>query len=195
VPDKPQTIQIPVANKTQVDIALGFPGISRRDPKYYQADLMNYLLGGGFMSRLNMRIREESGLAYDVYSAYLAYWGPGPWILQMGVSPENAEKALAAALEEIKRMQQEPPSEEELRLWKGYVKGTVARRMETYGGIAQELIGASFYDLGLYHAYQYPGILAKITAGEVNEAAKEFLHPEGYVAVMAGPVDHAGAQR
>ena len=84
-------------------------------------------------------------------------------------------------------MQSEPPSEEELQLWKDYVKGTVARRMETYAGIAQELVLASFYDLGPYHAYEYPGILAGITSAEVHEAAKAFLHPEGYVAVMAGP--------
>jgi zinc protease len=191
VPEKPQTVEVPVPNKTQVDIALGFPGISRKDPRFYQADLMNYLLGEGFMSRLNMRIREELGLAYYVFSAYRAYWGPGPWILQMGVNPANAGEAVAAALEEIGRMQAETPSEEELQLWKDYVKGTVARRMETYGGIAQELLMASFYDLGLYHAYQYPGILGKITPAEVNEAAKEFLHPEGYVAVMAGPVAEA----
>jgi zinc protease len=191
VPGKPQTVQVPVPNKTQVDIALGFPGISRKDPQFYQADLMNYLLGEGFMSRLNMRIREELGLAYYVFSAYRAYWGPGPWILQMGVNPANANEAIAAALEEIKRTQAEPPSDEELQLWKDYVKGTVALRMETYGGIAQELMGAAFYDLGLYHAYQYPGILAKITPAEVNEAAKEFLHPEGYIAVIAGPVAEA----
>ena len=190
-PQKPTTVAVPVPNKMQVDIALGFPGISRRDPRFYQADLMNYVLGAGFMSRLNMRIREELGLAYYVFSSYRAYWGPGPWILQMGVNPANADKALAAALEELVRMEAEPPAEEELQLWKDYVKGTVARRMETYGGIAQELLMASFYDLGLYHAYQYPGILAKITPAEVNEAAKEFLHPEGYVAVMAGPVAEA----
>jgi len=188
VPVKAQTVGVPVPNKTQVDIALGFPGISRKDPEFYQADLMNYVLGAGFMSRLNMRIREELGLAYYVFSSYRAYWGPGPWILQMGVDPANADKALAAAVDELRRIRAGPPSEEELQLWKDYAKGTVARRMETYGGIAQELLMASFYDLGIYHAYQYPGILAKITPDQVNEAAKQFLHPDGYIAVMAGPV-------
>ena len=187
VPTEPQTITVTVPNKTQADIALGFPGIARRDPKYYQADLMNYVLGRSFMSRLNMHIREELGLAYYVYSFYYAYWGPGPWVLHMGVNPANADKALETALEELRRIRNEPPSEEEVQLWKDYVKGTVARRMETYAGIAQELVLAAFYDLGPYHAYEYPGILADITAAEVQEAAKTFLHPDGYVAVIAGP--------
>ncbi len=191
VPAQPVTHLVPVPNKTQVDIALGFPGISRRDPDYYRADLMNYVLGRGFMSRLNMEIREELGLAYYVYSYYYAYWGPGPWVLHMGVNPENADRALEAALHELRRIQQEEPSAEELQLWKDYVKGTVARRMETYAGIARELVLAAFYELGLYHAYEYPGILGAITTEEVHSAAEKFLHPDGYVAVLAGPVEQS----
>ena len=190
VPAGTEVVRVPVPNKTQVDIALGFPGISRRDPDYYQADLMNYLLGrGGFMSRLNLHIREKLGLVYYVWSNFQAYWGPGPWVLHMGVNPSNASQALAAALEEVKHMQEAPPSEEEMNLWKDYVEGTVARQMETFGGIAQNLVLAAFYDLGAYFPYQYPHILRGITADEVLAAAKEKLHPEGYVAVMAGPVE------
>ncbi len=189
VPQAPRVLRVPVPNKTQADIALGFPGLSRRDPAYYQADLMNYVLGQGFMSRLNMRIREEMGLAYYVWSAYWAYWGPGPWVLQMGVNPENVEQALSAAVEELERIQQEPPSAEELKLWKDYVEGTVARRMETFSGIAQNLVLSAFYELGPYFPYEYPGILRAITGEQVHQAAQEHLHPEGYVAVIAGPVE------
>jgi zinc protease len=188
-PPEPRLVRAPVPNKTQVDIALGFPGISRRDPGYYQADLMNYVLGRGFMSRLNMSIREDLGLAYYVWSNYWAYWGPGPWVLQLGVNPANVDKAISAALQELEQIQQEAPSEEELQLWKDYVEGTVARRMETFSGIAQNLVLSAFYELGLYHPYEYPGILRAITGEQVQQAARDFLHPEGYVAVIAGPVE------
>jgi len=186
---EPEIVKVPIPNKTQVDIVVGFPGLSRRDPNYYEADLMNYVLGRSFMSRLNMRIREELGLAYYVYSFYYAYWGPGPWVLHMGVNPANADSALSSAIEELEKMQEEPPSAEELQLWKDYVKGTVARRMETYAGIARELALAEFYHLGLYHPYEYPGLLSNISAEEIHQAALAYLHPQGYVAVIAGPVD------
>ena len=191
VPEEPRVLRVPVPSKTQTDVALGFPGMSRSDPGYYQADLMNYLLGRAFMSRLNMHIREELGLAYYVWSNYYAYWGPGPWVVHMGVNPANVDQAVEATLEELRRMQQEPPSEEEMDLWKGYVEGTVARRMETFSGIAQNLVSSAFYELGLYFPYQYPSILEGITAEQVQEAARQFLHPEGYVAVIAGPVEEA----
>jgi zinc protease len=189
VPERAAVVRVRVPNKTQTDIAIGFPGLSRRDPDYYQADLMNYLLGrGGFMSRLNLSIREKLGLAYYVWSNYFAYWGPGPWVLHMGVNPANVDKAIDAAVEEIKRIQAEAPSKEEVDLWKDYVEGTVARQMETFGGIAQNLLLASFYELGAYFPYQYPRILRAITPAQVLEAARKRLHPEGYVAVIAGPV-------
>jgi zinc protease len=188
-PAEPTTVPVLVPNKTQLDILIGFPGISRRDAAYYQADLMNYLLGRGFMSRLNMRIRDDLGLAYYVWSGFYAYWGAGPWLLHMGVNPANREKAVAAAIEELEALQAEAPSEEELTLWKDYVEGTVARQMETFSGIGQNLVIAAFYDLGLYFPYQYPKLLRSITPEQVQEAAKQFLHPEGYLAVIAGPVE------
>ena len=188
VPAKPETVRRPIPNKTQTDIALGFPGLSRRDPDYYPADLMNYVLGRGFVSRLNLRIREEMGAAYYVMSNFYAYWGPGPWALHMGIHPDKVDASITAAVEELQRMQKEPPSAEEMQLWKDYVEGTVARQMETFSGIAQSLVSSAFYDLGLDFPYRYPKILREITAEQVQEAAKKHLHPEGYVAVIAGPV-------
>ena len=46
-----------------------------------------------------------------------------------------------------------------------------------------------YTDLGLYHSYEYPGILSSIGADEVQRAAQTYLHPESYVAVIAGPVE------
>jgi len=195
-PSKPEVARIPIPNKTQVDIAIGSPGISRRDPDYYQADLMNYLLGRHpLMSRLGMDIREKMGLAYDVRSDYFAYWGPGPWVLHMAVSPVNADKALAAAIAEVKKMQAAAPSEEEINLWKDYVQGTVARQMETFGGIAQNLVLSAFYDLGLYFPYEYPRILRAITADQVQNAAKQHLSPDNYIAVIVGPVEEKAKEQ
>src|SRR5690606_7098717 len=50
----------------------GQKGITRKDPDFYAAYVMNYILGGGgFSSRLTEEVREKRGLAYGVYS-YLA---------------------------------------------------------------------------------------------------------------------------
>jgi zinc protease len=58
---------------TQANIILGHLGISRENPDYYAALVMNYILGGGgFASRLMDNIRDNRGLAYDVHSSFSA---------------------------------------------------------------------------------------------------------------------------
>ena len=68
-------------NKAQADIAYGFVAISRTDPGYYAAWLMNnalgqYALGG----RLGDNIRERQGMAYYVSSILDANVVPGPLV-------------------------------------------------------------------------------------------------------------------
>ncbi|MCK5274519.1 MAG: insulinase family protein, partial [Alphaproteobacteria bacterium] len=50
-------------------VLFGHGGIRRKDPDWYAAYTMNYILGGGgFASRLYEEVREKRGLAYSVYS-------------------------------------------------------------------------------------------------------------------------------
>jgi zinc protease len=179
--------EIALPQKAQSDVFLGFPGISRLDPDYYAADLMNRILGGGFVSRLNKRIREQLGLAYYVYSYFQALHGPGPWILNMGVNPRNVNRAVDAAVEVLNDMQSRPPTDEELTIWKGYAQGQVVRRMEEFSGVAENLVTAEFYGLGLDFPYRYPKILAEVTADQVLAAAKKHLYPGLRQVVIAGP--------
>lgn len=189
LPAAPVVVKRPLAGKTQTDVAIGSVGLSRRDPDYYSALMLNYVLGGGgFSSRLTETIRDEQGLAYDVYSQYRALWGDGPWVLRMGVNPKNVDRAVAGALAQMERIQQTGPTDAELALWKDYLAGSLALRMETNGGIAGNLADAEFYQVGLDYPYRLPGIMAGITKAQVLAAAKKYLHPEHYVLVEAGPV-------
>jgi zinc protease len=53
----------------QTTIVFGRGGLTRSDPDYIPAVVMNHILGGGtFTSRLFNEVREKRGLAYSVYS-------------------------------------------------------------------------------------------------------------------------------
>ena len=74
-------------DKSQADIAYGFVGLTRRDPDYYAALVMNnalgqYALGG----RLGDSIRERQGMAYYVFSNLDAGLAAGPLMVRAGVS-------------------------------------------------------------------------------------------------------------
>lgn len=184
---EPVRRKVTIEKKSQADIALGFVGLKRTDPDYHAAALLNYILGGEFVSRLNTEIRDRQGLAYYCYSQFRASYAQGPWVLRMGVNPANVEKALASALAQIKAMQEKPPGREEMSLWKDYVTGRSAVAMETNGGIAYALADAEFYGLGLDYPYRYAEIIRAITPEQVHAAAKKYLHPDAYTVAIAGP--------
>ena len=90
---------VPVEGKTQSDIVLGWPGLTRDDPDYMPARLANTILGVfGMMGRLGDSVRDEQGLAYYVYSRLEAGLGAGPWTAIAGVNPANVERAIDGIL-------------------------------------------------------------------------------------------------
>ncbi len=97
----------------QVHFALGFPSVERDSDDVPAVQLMNAILGGGLSSRLFKRVREELGLAYDVYSYTSHYEETGMLTVYAGVEPGEAEDAAAAVREVIETFKRGGVSEEE----------------------------------------------------------------------------------
>ena len=60
-------------------VNIGMPGPPRNTPDYMALQVMNFILGGHFQSRLNANIREEKGYSYGVNSGFSYGKGPGPF--------------------------------------------------------------------------------------------------------------------
>ena len=181
--------------RSQVDVAIGFPGVRRTDPAYHACLLLNKILGGGDTARLYRQIREKRGLAYEVYSQFRASHAAGPWVLRMGTNPKNADRAITVALDQLRLIRKEGPSKDEMQMWKSNMSGRVALDLETNAGIARNLVDAEFYDLGLDYSYRLPKIIAGLTTKQVLAAAKQYLQPDQAVVVTAGSLRGGGEFR
>lgn len=84
----------------QLSLELAYPGLPMGDPRRYAMMLLNFLVGGGASSRLFLRLREELGLAYSVYSSHEAAPGAGLFSVSASVAPSRQLEALA----EIRRV-------------------------------------------------------------------------------------------
>ncbi|MCZ6689930.1 MAG: pitrilysin family protein [Planctomycetota bacterium] len=179
---------IPMRNKTQADIALGCRGIRRSHPDYHPASVMNFVLGRfGMGGRLGQNIREDQGLAYYAYSSFSPSVGPGPFAVHVGANPERVEKAVAAILEELKRIKDDGITEEELEEVKGYLTGSLPRAIETNSGIASQIQGIEFHGLGLDYLDRYPDLVRSVTREQALEAARKHIDTDGYALCIAGP--------
>lgn len=193
VPDQPAPPglvrkEVPLAGKTQADIALGVPGPRRSERDYLAAALGNSILGRfGLMGRIGDRVREEAGLAYYAYSSLSGGVGPGPWKVVAGVNPVNVEKAIDLIRQEIGRMVGEPVAAEELSDVQANFIGRLPLQLESNEGVAGALIHIERHDLGLDYYQKYPQRVAAVRREGVLELARRFLDPDRLAVAVAGP--------
>lgn len=122
VNQRPQTL---TADKDteQAHICLGYRGKPLGDADAYPMAVFNSILGGGMSSRLFQRIREESAMAYSVYSAPSAYPHCGDFTIYAAVSPRNVKAVLAQIDEETSLLVREGATQEEIDMAKAQLKG------------------------------------------------------------------------
>lgn len=179
---------VALPDKTQSDIVLGLPGPRRSAEDYLDLSLANTILGVfGMMGRLGTSVREEQGLAYYVYSRLNGGLGPSPWYVSTGVAPDKVEQALDSIFYEIRRMQTELVSEEELEDSKTYRTGSLPVSLETNDGIASMISDMELLELGLDYLQRFPDLINAISAEDVRTAAEKYLSTEQIALAVAGP--------
>jgi len=172
---------------TQANIILGQEGVGRENPDYYAIQVMNYILGGGgFSSRAMDSIRNERGLAYSVYSYFSAERGRGTFEIVMQTKNETAMEAIRLARTEIRRIREEPVTEQELNDAKDYMIGSFPLRLDTNRRVASFLAQVEYYQLGLDYPERYSGLIQKVTREDVERVAKQYLQPEKLITVVVG---------
>lgn len=172
---------------TQANILLGHLGISRDNPDYYAAQVMNYILGGGgFASRLMKVIRDEMGLTYSINSYFAASKYPGRFEIEVQTKNESAGQVVNEMLKQIRRIKTEAVSDEELRDAKDFLLGSFPRRLETSRKIADFLSAVQFYNLGDDYIDKYREYVGKVTKEDVLRVAGKYLNDENYVLVIVG---------
>lgn len=107
----------------QAHICLGYNGRELGSQDVYAMAVFNSVLGGGMSSRLFQRIREESAMAYTVYSAPASYPHCGDFTIYAAVSPRNIRTVVEQIDDEIGKLLNEGITEEEFRMAKAQLKG------------------------------------------------------------------------
>jgi zinc protease len=170
---------------TQASIILGNIGISRNNPDYYAVSIMNYIFGGGgFSSRLMQSIRDNMGLAYDVGSSFSTNKEKGTFQIEVQTKNESAGLVISEIVKQMKRIQKEEVSDDELADAKSYLTGSFMRRLDTNRKIADFLALVEFYNLGSDYIEKYLVYINSITKKDILRVANKYLNSENYVLVV-----------
>lgn len=177
-----------IPGKSQADVAIGMPTLSRLSPDYYPLEMGNLILGRlGLMGRLGENVRDKQGLAYYAYSSIESGRQASIWIARAGVDPSNVERTRTGVVDELRRLRQEPVTDEELSDAKSYLTGSLPLALESNDGVAATLLAIEHYDLGLDYLDRYPDLINAVTTDEILTAAQTHLDPDRLVVGVAGP--------
>jgi zinc protease len=179
-------------NLTQSNIIMGHEGPLRMNPDHYAVRVMSHILGGGDLtSRLGDNIRNQRGLAYSVYSYFVAGTNTGRFQLAMQTRNESAREAIDVARAEIERMRRDGVTEEELQDAKNYLTGSFALGLDTNDDIADFLGQVEYLGLGLDYADRYAGLIRDVTAEDIRRVARKYLQPDKLIVVVVGNLEKA----
>jgi len=204
-PDFPRTPGIYVTDKDapQAMIRWAFPGIRRTDPDWHAAFVTNQILGGrGFTSRLMKKIRSDEGLTYGVYSTLEpgTYWR-GDVTGGLQTKNRSVAYALRLALDEIRKLKEQPVSDDELRVNKEGIVEAFPSQWATRQAVANRFADEAREGWPEDWWASYREKIQAVTAADVQRMARKLFDTEKIVILAVGKAsemepgdtDHPGA--
>ena len=76
---------IPRPGAPQSELRIGHVAVARNTPDYHALVAANMVLGGQFVSRINLNLREEKGFTYGARTSFDFRRMAGPFALQVSV--------------------------------------------------------------------------------------------------------------
>ena len=172
----------------QTVVNFGGAGIARKDPDFMAAYIVNQILGGGtFSSRLYGEVREKRGLAYGVSSSLLWLEHAALFVGSTATRAERANETIAIINQEIGRMAEAGPTEEELAKAKAFLKGSYGLAFDTSAKIASQLLQIQIDAVGIDYIDRRSAMIDAVTLADVQRVAKRLLDGGLLVTVVGRP--------
>ncbi len=193
LPPVNEGLKIALANRkgaNQSAIRIGhYIDLTPGHPDAIKAALMNQLLGGGsFNARLFQNLREDKAYTYGAYSRLNSDKRLGYFEVSTEVRTSVTDSAIYEILYEMKRMQMDTVSEEELELTKNVMIGNFSRSLENSQTIAAFALNIERFNLPSDYYRTYLEKIAAVTSEDIREMANKYLKPDNAVVVAVGDI-------
>lgn len=171
----------------QSAIRLGHLGIDKSNPDLYAIRVMDYILGGGFTSRLMTEVRSNQGLAYNVHASFdVGRRFIGTFEAETETKSESTVKAISLMRDIIAGMTKEPVSDAELVLAKEAIVNSFIFGFARADAVANQRARLEFYGYPEGYLENYRENIARVTKDGILRVARKYLHPDGMVIVVVG---------
>jgi predicted Zn-dependent peptidase len=185
---------VPRPGAKQSELRMGHIGVARSTPDYHALVAANMVLGGQFVSRLNLNLRQDKGLTYAVHTSFDCRRLPGPFMLQASVQTEGTARAIAESLSEIAGIRgPRRLTQDELNLATAAMTRGYARNFETAEQVARAVAQIALYNLPDSYFTDFVPRMTSLTVDEVIRVAAAYLDPSRVTTLVVGDPDALAA--
>ena len=189
VPTKPAVYFYDIPNAKQSVLQFGAPALAATDADFYEATVMNYILGGGgFASRLTQELREGKGYTYGIRSGFSGTKAKGTFTISSGVR-SNVTLESAQAVQKILEEYPTTFSDKDLETTKSFLTKSNARAFETAGAKLRMLSNISNYGLKADYVKGREQVVKNITKERISELATTYINPNKMIWLVVGDAE------
>lgn len=149
--------------------------------------VMNQVLGGDFMSRINMNLREEKNWSYGARTQLVNTKGQRIFLVVAPVQTDKTKEAMIEIkreLEEISHLR--PPDSQEIERVKEQRTLSLPGRWETAASVLNSIAEVVHFGLPDDYWNKYVDSIRALTQAQITAAARNLVRPDRLVWVVVG---------
>jgi predicted Zn-dependent peptidase len=180
LPPPPNQAQLAIIRKRhleQTHLMLGVPSPNLGHPHRYTCSLLATILGGGLSSRLFQTIREDHGLAYNIYTGLDLLPDTGCLTIYLAVANDRVNEALQLTLQELRKLKLTAVPAVELTATKQQIKTALLLGLDS---ISSRVNSLAEDEISFGHPVSIDEILDhidQVTAEDLQQLAIEIFQP------------------
>jgi predicted Zn-dependent peptidase len=172
---------------SQHHVCIGARTVGSDDPARFAVMLLAGIIGGGVSSRLFQSLREETGLAYSVFSNVNFWSDTGAFSVYFSVDPKNLKSAFEIFEREIGGIRLGGVTAGELESAKAQLKGSIIFGLESAETRLFRLFHGECYTGGYRKVDDVLSDIDSVDEAMIGEIAEKLLDPDGLVRAVCGP--------
>jgi predicted Zn-dependent peptidase len=190
LPSPPRLNIVPRPGAAQSELRIGHVGVARSTPDYHALVAANMVLGGQYVSRINLNLRQEKGITYGARTAFEFRRSAGPFVLSVSVDKASTALAVSESIREITEIRgARPVSAEELSVGVAALTRGYAKNFETFDQVGRAVAQLSLFDLPDTFYSEFVPRIEALTPADVSRAAERYLDPSRLTTLIVGDVD------
>jgi zinc protease len=190
LPQPPRLNIVPRPGAAQSELRIGHVGVARSTPDYHALVAANMVLGGQYVSRINLNLRADKGVTYGARTAFEFRRAPGPFVLSVSVDKAATALAIRESMEEIAGIRDaRPVTADELAVGVAALTRGYAKNFETFDQVARAIAQLSLFDLPESFYSEFVPRIEALTPDDVSRAAAQHLDPARLTTLVVGDVD------